>query len=144
MERPNFQNLRVYRLAEELSDQIWAVVSRWDAFSKQTVGLQIVKAADSVGANIAEGTGRGSHYDNRRFVRIARGSLGEVQHWLRRALARDLLDRDQITALKSLVDELSPGLNAYLRTVSRRAEASPQSSKIKGRRSVKTAPKSKT
>jgi four helix bundle protein len=54
-------------------------------FAKDTVGKQMVRAGDSIGANIAEGSGRGSFQDNRRFIRIARGSLYETMHWLRRA-----------------------------------------------------------
>ncbi|WP_366914315.1 four helix bundle protein [Mastigocoleus sp. MO_188.B34] len=41
----------------------------------QLVGKQIVRSADSVCANIAEGRGRFNDQDNRRFVKIARGSL---------------------------------------------------------------------
>ena len=67
----------------------------WDAFARDTVGKQLVKAADSIGANIAEGTGRGSYQDNRRFIRIARGSLYETRHWLRRAYKRNLLSDEQ-------------------------------------------------
>ena len=35
------------------------------------MGKQIVRSADSVGANIAEGHGRYSCQDNQRFVKIA-------------------------------------------------------------------------
>jgi hypothetical protein len=65
----SFEKLRVYELAEILADQIWEIVVKWDIFAKDTVGKQITCAADSIGANIAEGTGRGSFQDNRRFVR---------------------------------------------------------------------------
>jgi four helix bundle protein len=58
MERTNFENLRVYKLAEDLADQIWVIVRKWDYLSRDTVGKQIIKAADSIGANIAEGTGQ--------------------------------------------------------------------------------------
>ncbi|HLL77006.1 MAG TPA: four helix bundle protein [Pyrinomonadaceae bacterium] len=85
MTKTNFETLHVYRLAERLADEVWAIVKRWDQFERSTLGKQIVRAADSVGANIAEGTGRGSFQDNRRFIRMARGSLNETQHWLRRA-----------------------------------------------------------
>jgi four helix bundle protein len=81
------------------------------------VGKQLVKAADSVGANIAEGTGRGTFADNRRFVRIARGSLNETKHWLRRAYKRKLLTAHQIDGFKPLLDELAPKLNAYLNSI---------------------------
>jgi len=91
MAKSNFENLRVYQLAEQLADEIWSIVFGWEVFARDTVGKQLVKAADSIGANVAEGTGRGTFVDNRRFVRIARGSLSETQHWLRRAYKRKLL-----------------------------------------------------
>ncbi len=72
MEKTNFEKLRVYKLAESLADGIWAVVLGWDYLAKVTVGKQMIRAADSIGANIAEGTGRGSLQDNRRFIRMAR------------------------------------------------------------------------
>jgi four helix bundle protein len=79
-----------------------------------------VRAADSIGANIAEGSGRGTHSGNQRFVRIARGSLNESQHWLRRAYLRKLLTREQVTNIKTVLDELAPSLNAYLRSITLR------------------------
>ena len=99
MAKTNFESLQVYQLAERLADEIWNVVGGWDDFAKATVGRQIVRAADSIGANIAEGSGRGSFQDNRRFIRMARGSLNETQHWLRRAYKRTLLTTMQIDNL---------------------------------------------
>ncbi len=114
-----FENLRIYRLSEDLADSIWDVVLGWDRFARDTVGKQIVRAADSVGANIAEGTGRGAYQDNRRFARIARGSLNETQHFLRRAYKRQLLTSEQVKKLKPLVDNLAPQLNSYIRSIGR-------------------------
>ena len=61
MEKTNFENLHIYRLSERLAEQIWRIVLGWEYFAKNTVGIQIVKAADSVGANIAEGSGLNHH-----------------------------------------------------------------------------------
>jgi four helix bundle protein len=115
--RTAFEKLRIYRLAEDLADSIWDVVLDWDRFARDTVGKQIVRSADSIGANIAEGTGRGSFQDNRRFARTARGSLNETQHFLRRAYRRKLLAAAQIEKLKPLVENLAPQLNAYIKSV---------------------------
>ena len=117
MERTNFEKLRVYRLSEKLADELWGIVIPWGYFERDTVGKQLVRAGDSIGANIAEGTGRGTFLDNRRFVRMARGSLNETKHWLRRAHRRDLLTTGQTTSLKPMIDELAPMLNAYLKSI---------------------------
>ena len=113
----SFEKLEVYQLAEKLADEIWDIVITWDHFAKITVGEQITTAADSVGANIAEGSGRGSYQDNRRFVRIARGSFYETRHWLRRAFRRKLLTEKQVEDLQPMIAELGPRLNAYLRSI---------------------------
>jgi four helix bundle protein len=123
MARTNFENLRIYHLSEALADEIWNIASAWKPFAKDTLGKQIVRAADSVGANIAEGSGRGSSQDNRRFIRMARGSLCETQHWLRRAFKRNLLTSRQVDKLKPLIDELSPKINSYLHAVSKTVES---------------------
>ncbi|MFN2516848.1 MAG: four helix bundle protein [Pyrinomonadaceae bacterium] len=132
MERTNFEKLRVYRLAENLADGIWAAVRNWDYLAKDTVGRQMIRAADSIGANIAEGTGRGTLQDNRRFIRMARGSLYETQHWLRRAYKRTLLNKQQVASLTPIISELSPKLNAYFRSVNTAALINgKQSTKLK-------------
>ena len=51
MVRTNFENLRVYQLSEEISDLIWEIVVKWKSLAQDTVGKQIIKAADSIGAN---------------------------------------------------------------------------------------------
>jgi len=114
MSRTNFENLRIYKLAEELADEIWKIVHRWDTFARDTVGRQIVRSADSIGANIAEGTGRFNFQDNRRFVKTARGSLNETQHFLRRAFKRDLLTPADVKKIKPLVDNLAPATQFLL------------------------------
>lgn len=127
MTRANFENLRIYELSEKLSDRVWGCVTRWDSLARDTVGKQLVRAADSIGANIAEGSGRGSSQDYRRFLRMARGSLYETLHWLRRAYTRKLITAKQTEDLRLLVAELSPTLNAYLRSVSKSAAVSANS-----------------
>jgi four helix bundle protein len=117
MAKTNFETLQVYQMSETLADNIWDIVMQWDSFARDTVGKQIVRSADSIGANIAEGSGRGSFQDNRRFIRIARGSLYEARHWLRRAYKRDLLTEEQIEKLKPIIENLSPMLNGYLRSI---------------------------
>ena len=43
-----FEELEIYHLAEKISDEVWRVVLSWDNFAKDTVGKQLVRAADSI------------------------------------------------------------------------------------------------
>jgi len=38
MARTGFENLRVYQLAEEITDLVWEVVLKWDSFPQSTIG----------------------------------------------------------------------------------------------------------
>lgn len=110
-------NLEIYQLSEKLADEIWTIALRWNNLAQNTVGNQIIRSADSIGANIAEGSGRGSNQDYRRFLKIARGSLYETRHWLRRAFKRNLLTGEQIQSLTPTLEKLTPKLNAYIRSI---------------------------
>jgi len=147
--RTHFETLRVYQLSETLADDIWRIVETWTSFAQDTVGKQMVRAADSIGANIAEGTGKGTLLEHRTYVRIARGSLSETMHWLRRAYVRQLLsaaetERAETERLKSNLDELTRTLNGYLRSLGHRLSKSqpkpapPKSSEQPGTQKPKT------
>lgn len=117
MEKSHFEKLEVYQMAVKIAEVVWNMVGGWKRFERDTLGEQLVNAADSIGANIAEGCGRGSFQDNKRFVRSARGSLNETRHWLKLAYQRKLLQQKHIVQIKPLIDELAPRLNAYLKSI---------------------------
>ncbi|MDM8549771.1 four helix bundle protein [Desulfobacterales bacterium HSG2] len=68
---------------------------------------------------------KGTPKENRRFVRIFRGSLNETRFWLHRAYQRDLLTQHQMEALTNILDELAPSLNAYLTSIGRNKRQAP-------------------
>ena len=122
MAQTSFEKLRVYQLSEEIADFTWDAVEKWDALARETIGLHFIRAADSIGANIAEGAGRGSIRENRQFARIARGFLFELKHWLRRARKRGLLAEEEIEMFKKLLDEFTPKLSAYINAIGKKSK----------------------
>ena len=44
------EKLEVYNIAETFCDDIWNIVMQWDYYRKDTVGKQLVRAADSISA----------------------------------------------------------------------------------------------
>jgi len=113
----SLENLRIYKIAEEIADRIWFICKKWDIFAKRTVGEQLVKAIDSIGANIAEGYGRYHYKENINFLYYARGSLEETKFWLKRSLKRRLISDEEYTQLSSELEVLAPQLNAYIQSI---------------------------
>jgi four helix bundle protein len=107
-----YWDLVSYKLALELAGDLHRRVASWPSFERWSIGLQLVRAAGSIGANIAEGDGRGHPRDETRFLLIARGSLNETRHWLRLAERANLLTASNYAAQ---LDELGRTLNGLVR-----------------------------
>lgn len=111
------EDLDVYRMAMDIGERAWDAAAGWDFFAKDTVGKQLVKAADSVAANISEGYGRFHYRESRHFGYYARGSLYETVTWLRKARRRDLLAADDYAALRDDINTLAKKLNRYISSI---------------------------
>lgn len=61
------EKLEVYNIADKFSYDIWEIVIKWHFFKKNAIGKQLVKAADSISANIAEGYGRYFYKESKQF-----------------------------------------------------------------------------
>lgn len=75
---------------------------------------QIRRSSKSVGANIAEGSGRFYYMDNVRFCYIARGSLDETINHLRVALDLDYCPRDLYKELRDQAVEVRRMINGLI------------------------------
>lgn len=108
------EDLRMLKDAETVADGIWIEVGGWNSFVRNTVGEQLVRAADSIGANIAEGYGRYHYGEKLRFLYYARGSLYETKYWLNRCLKRDLMAIDTTQAYIEQLNGLARQINAFV------------------------------
>ncbi len=118
------EELSVYKLANELADEIWDIVAKWDWFAKKTIGDQVVRSADSIPANITEGYGRYFFGDYIVFLYYARGSLYETKFWVEKAKKRDLINEETYKKLKLKLDELPIEINKVVKIISEIAEQS--------------------
>jgi four helix bundle protein len=78
-----WRDLTAYSRAAVLGDDLPRAIAGWPRFDRWSTGMQLLRAADSIGANIAEAAGREHAADKRRFLVIARASLFETEHGLR-------------------------------------------------------------
>ena len=127
-----FEDLRVLKSAEEISDSVWKIVVQWDEFAKDVVGKQMTRSADSIGANIAESYGRLDFGEKLQFLYYSRGSLFETKYWLNRTRVRGLMAADVVQEYVNQLTELARQLNTFatgLKTV--RADQKAKSSSVR-------------
>jgi four helix bundle protein len=117
--------------AESIADEIWKLVVDWQPFVRDTMGNQSARAADSIGANIAESFGRFHYGDKLQFLYYARGSLFETKYWLNRAQARKLMSPDVATDLSARLTSLARQLNIFAGSLKAQRLDNPAASKTK-------------
>ena len=111
------EKLEIYQLALDISDKIWNLVVKFQYFEKDTLGKQLIRATDSIPANISEGYGRYHYLDNKKFLFYARGSLYETMTWIRLAYTRKLISEDDYEWLRSHCRKLSVKLNNFINAI---------------------------
>jgi four helix bundle protein len=107
-----FRSLVVYRRSVALAAALAGHARNWDPVDLWTCGVQMIRAADSTGANIAEAHGRDTFADRRRQLYVARGSAFELEHWLEVVAARGLACPE---GARSEAQEISRMLNGLAR-----------------------------
>jgi four helix bundle protein len=100
------RRLRVWQLAMALATEIYDASTSFPADERFGMTRQIRRAALSVAANIAEGGGRETDREFRRFLTISLGSLEEVRTYLAFARLRRWSDRQTLTVILELCDQL--------------------------------------
>ena len=110
------EGMSVYRIQAEVADEIYEIVYQWKFFDRDTIGLQLVRAFDSIGANIAEGFGRYHYGDKIKFYYYARGSAFESQYWIKRARARKLFLEDQSRTYLLIIQQILKELNLIIKS----------------------------
>ena len=110
---------KVYQKAMDIAEVCWNHVMKWDYFEKDTVGKQLVRAVDSIAANLSEGFGRYHYKEAKNFGYYSRGSLYETVTWLKKASNRDLISKEDHIALTKEIKDISIKLNNYIRSIGR-------------------------
>ena len=111
------EELELYQLAMNAAEEVWNIVMKWNYFEKVTIGRQLIKAADSIAANLSEGFGRFFYKENKQFCYYSRGSLFETRTWLAKANNRTLIGEEQFGKFNDDLDLIGKKLNGYINSI---------------------------
>ncbi len=120
------EKLEVYHLSETFSDKIWDIVTGCDFFKKDTIGKQLVRAADSISANIAEGYGRYFYKESKQFYFYSRGSLLEIKPWLSKCRRRLIIQETICDDLLHQAEIILIKLNAFIKFIAKSTDHNPK------------------
>ena len=113
----DFRSLKVWEKAHALTLAIYKSTERFPKQELHSLTNQIQRAAVSIPANIAEGCGKDSDAELKRYFSIAMGSAGELEYLL--LLAHDLgyLQASVYQSIQSNLVETRKMLNVFIQTL---------------------------
>lgn len=115
--KPLHYGLDVWKDAMRLTREIYRASAAFPDNERYGLTTQIRRCAVSIPSNIAEGAGRGNRKEYAYHLRIARGSLMELdtQIWI----AKDLGLVDDVDEIQAAIQKLAAMLNALITSKSK-------------------------
>ena len=121
---PDFKHIKAWQKADDLVIKVYDRTKSFPSDERYGLTSQMRRAAISVCANIAEGSGRGSLADYIRFLFIAQGSQSELEYLLHIAHRLGYLDKDVYHDLSVHQSEAAKLLRGFIRAKSQRLNQS--------------------
>ena len=119
----DFKDLIVWQKAHQLTLALYKRTAKFPCNEGYGLTSQIRRCSASIGANIAEGTGRKGHGEFHRFLQVANGSANELEYHL--LLCRDigLLDAEEHADFNHRLVELRKMLAGLINRVTQQRYA---------------------
>lgn len=109
-----FEDLPIWKMSLKLTKKIYDVSSQ-QKFSKDfALRDQIRRAIISVSSNIVEGFEKNSNNEFIRFLKIAKGSAGEVRNQIYISLSVEYISQDQFNSINNELQDLSNQIGGFI------------------------------
>lgn len=113
----NYKNLLVWQKAHLLVKEVYVVSNAFPKDELYGITSQLRRAAVSIPTNIAEGSGRGSDADFKRFLRIAFGSTSEVEYLIFLSKELHFIPESQAASIEKQVIEIKKMLSSLINKI---------------------------
>ena len=117
----SYRDLRVWQEAMSLAEGCYRLTRNFPREEMFGLTAQIRRSAVSIAANIAEGHGRENTGSFIQFLRIAQGSVKELETHLLVAKRVGVTNEKAIASLSGSCDEIGRMLRALIRTLQRKS-----------------------
>jgi len=121
----SYRDLLVWQRAMELAEGAYGLAKLMPKAEQSRLTAQLLRAAVSVPANIAEGRARTGKREFQHFLSIASGSLAETETLLMLAVRSDLLEKSAVLPVFKKAEEVGRMLTALKQSLKARSSAGP-------------------
>jgi len=113
----SYKELKVWGKAVELAEEIYDVTRSFPPKERFSLTSQIRRAVVSVPANIGEGWGRGKTGEYVQFLRIARGSLMELETHPIISHKFNYINQNTLDQLEEKIERIGKMINALIKNL---------------------------
>jgi four helix bundle protein len=107
MKITRFEDLKIWQIALKITKEIYEITSKKEFSNDFSLRDQIRRAIISVSSNIVEGFEKNNNNEFIRFLKIAKGSIGEVRNQLYIAFAVNYIEQEEFDKLDNELIELA-------------------------------------
>ncbi len=111
----SFRDLQIWQRGLDLSILIYGHTVDFPKEEQFGLTSQLRRASTSVPLNIAEGWGRGSNKSFANFLKIARGSLFEVETILEISFRLGYINNETIETLRNEIEQIGKMINSFIK-----------------------------
>lgn len=115
----NFKELEIWQQSHQLVIKIYKATIGFPEEEKYGLISQMRRSASSIPMNIAEGCGRGSDKELRRFCEIAMGSASELEYQLILSEELSYISKESYESLNSDLLVVKKRLNVFIQFLRR-------------------------
>lgn len=116
----DYKSLDVYQKAKSFAVEIYKVTNNFPKEEVYGITSQLRRASVSIGANIAEGSGRSTRNDFANFLHISLGSVKECEHFLGMSFDLRYINKEQYDRLSEQTVSISKMLTKLIQSIRKR------------------------
>ncbi len=113
----DFRKLDIYKEAKELALKVYTITYHYPDEEKYGMTQQLRRAVTSIGANIAEGSGRKSNQDFSRFLTMSLGSVNEARYFIEMSKDLDYISGSEYAFLSRKIRILGGKIYNFIQAI---------------------------
>jgi four helix bundle protein len=114
MKIKKFEDLPIWQLALKITKEMYELTNKKEFAKDFSLRDQIRRAIISVSSNIVEGFEKNNNNEFIRFLKIAKGSVGEVRNQLYIALAVNYINEQEFDKINKELEDLANQIGGFI------------------------------